>query len=105
MHHLCDIVTELEDGRTVIRVAGVFDRASAFELRDRLEREPAGDLVLDFSHVVEFVDLGVATLAHGLAGGDRRLHLRGLRQHQLRIFRHFGVDVERLARAPGRGRA
>lgn len=101
--HVCSIVTESEGGRTVIRVAGVLDRASAFELRERLEREPAGDLVLDFSEVVEFVDLGVATLAHGLAGDARRhLKLRGLHPHQVRIFRHFGVAVGRLARPSGR---
>jgi anti-anti-sigma regulatory factor len=90
----CSIQTETEGARTVIRVAGVFDRTSAFELRDRLQRELAHDLVLDFSLVREFADLGVATLAHGLAGADRRLHLRGLRQHQLRIFRYFGLDVD-----------
>ena len=98
----CSIVRDLEDGRAVIRIAGVFDRASAFELRDRLEREPALDVVLDFSLVREFADLGVATLAHGLAGADRRLHMRGLRQHQLRIFRYFGLDVDALY---GDGRA
>jgi anti-anti-sigma regulatory factor len=90
----CSIVRDLVDGRAVIRIEGVFDRASAFELRDHLEREPALDVVLDFSLVREFADLGVATLAHGLAGGERRLRLVGLRQHQLRIFRYFGVDVD-----------
>ncbi len=94
MHSVCSIVTELEPGRAVIRIAGVFDRASAFELRDRLEREPAPDVVLDFSLVREFADLGVAMLAHGLVGGSHRLRLLGLRQHQLRIFRYFGVDVD-----------
>lgn len=93
----CSIVRKLEGGRVVIRVAGVFDCSSAFELRDRLEREPAGDLVLDFSLVREFADLGVATLAHGLADGERRLKLRGLRQHQLRIFRYFGVEAAATA--------
>jgi anti-anti-sigma regulatory factor len=95
----CSIVRELEDGRAIIRIAGVFDRVSAFELRDRLEHEPALDVVLDFSLVREFADLGVATLAHGLAGGERRLRLLGLRHHQLRIFRYFGVDVDDLAPA------
>ena len=98
----CSIQRETDGARTVIRVAGVFDRASAFELRARLVHEVAGERVLDFSLVREFADLGVATLAHGLAGADRRLHLRGLRQHQLRIFRYFGLDVD----APyGDGRA
>ncbi len=100
----CSIQTEMEGARTVIRVAGVFDRASAFELRDRLEREVARDLVLDFSLVREFADLGVATLAHGLAGADRRLHMRGLRQHQLRMFRYFGLDVDAVY-GEGRGGA
>jgi anti-anti-sigma regulatory factor len=89
----CSIERELEGGRTILRVAGVFDRASAFELRERLAREPSADVVLDFSLVSEFADLGVAALANGLASGGRRLDLRGLRQHQLRIFRYFGVDV------------
>lgn len=97
----CSIVRERVGGRDVIRIAGVFDRASAFELRDRLEREPPGELVLDFSLVREFADLGVATLAHGLAGADRPLRLLGLRQHQLRIFRYFGVDVDGLGSGPG----
>jgi hypothetical protein len=90
----CSIEREHEGDRIVIRVSGTFDRVSACELTRRLVREPDDDLVLDFSLVREFADLGVATLAHGLAGGDRRLHMRGLRQHQLRIFRYFGLDVD-----------
>jgi len=92
----CCIERELQDGRTVIRVSGVFDSDSACELREQLSREPGDDVVLDFSLVREFADLGVATLAHGLAGAERRFRLLGLRQHQLRIFRYFGVDVESL---------
>jgi anti-anti-sigma regulatory factor len=99
----CSIVREQVDDRAVIRLAGVFDRASAFELRDRLEREPARDVVLDFSLVRQFADLGVATLAHGLAGGERRLRLLGLRSHQRRIFRYFGVDVDELGSGDGPG--
>jgi hypothetical protein len=90
----CKFVREIEGGRTVIRLSGVFDRASACELTERLEGEPGTEVVLDFSLVREFADLGVAALAHDLAGGGRRLIMRGLRQHQLRIFRYFGVDVE-----------
>ena len=91
----CRIDRETEGGRTVIRVSGVFDSASACELSDQLSREP-DDVVLDFSLVREFADLGVAALARGLADRSRHLSLRGLRQHQLRIFRYFGVDPESL---------
>jgi hypothetical protein len=90
----CKFVREVEGGRTVIRLSGVFDRASACELVERLETERSDEVVLDFCLVREFADLGVAALAHDLAGGGRRLLMRGLRQHQLRIFRYFGVDVE-----------
>lgn len=95
--HGSSIVRELEGGLVVIRIGGVFNRASAFELRERLEREAAAEVVLDFSLVHEFADLGVAALAHGIAGLERRVRLRGLRAHQLRIFRYFGVDVGRPA--------
>jgi hypothetical protein len=95
----CTIERDHEGPHTIIRVSGTFDRTSAFELTRRLQGEPRGEpVVLDFSLVREFADLGVAALASGLSGGDRRLQLRGLRQHQLRIFRYFGVDVEH---APG----
>ncbi len=90
----CTFESAYEGERTVIRLAGTFDRASAFELAQRLEGERDHELVLDFSLVREFAELGVATLAHGLVGADRRLFMRGLRQHQLRMFRYFGVDVE-----------
>jgi anti-anti-sigma regulatory factor len=92
----CTIELERESGRTVFRVSGVFDRSSAAELRRRVEADGGADVVLDFSLVREFADLGVAALASELAGADRRLRLRGLRQHQLRIFRYFGVDVDAL---------
>ncbi len=98
----CRIERGTEDGRTVLRVSGVFDFDSASELRDRLAGEPDDDLVLDFSHVREFADLGVAALARGLAGGQRRLSLRGLRQHQLRLFRYFGLDADALRAMRGR---
>ena len=98
----CRIERGTEDGRTVLRVSGVFDFDSARELHTRLAGEPGDDLVLDFSHVREFADLGVAALARGLAGGERRISLRGLRQHQLRIFRYFGLDVDALQAVRGR---
>jgi anti-anti-sigma regulatory factor len=85
---------DTEGAHTVLRLSGVFDRDSASALREELERSSGGDLVVDFSLVREFADLGVAALARDLAGArDRRLRLRGLRTHQLRLFRYFGVDV------------
>jgi anti-anti-sigma regulatory factor len=97
----CRIVSETEGDRTVIRVAGVFDRPGALALNERLGRERSGEVVLDFSLVREFADVGVAALAQGLATADgRRVSLRGLHRHQLRIFRYFGFDPDPARGAP-----
>jgi anti-anti-sigma regulatory factor len=87
---------EIDGGRAVYRFGGTFDRASAWTLRDQVERESAAEVLLDFSLVREFSDLAVAVLAHGLTATGRRVQFRGLRQHQLRIFRYCGVAVDEL---------
>jgi anti-anti-sigma regulatory factor len=90
----CSMRRDTEGHRTVLRLSGVFDRDSASELRELLARSAGEELVVDFSLVREFADLGVAVLARDLASAPgRRLSLRGLRTHQLRLFRYFGVDV------------
>lgn len=80
-----------------IALDGVFDGASAWELRHTLEAigHRPGRVVLDFSRVREFYDFGVAVLAHGLAEKNTSpdVHLTGLRTHQLRLFRYFGVEA------------
>jgi anti-anti-sigma regulatory factor len=93
----CSFHRVVDGDRTVIRIAGVLDPAGASELGERLAGEAAREVVLDFSQVREFADLGVATLAQDLAdlaAAARPLRLRGLRRHQLRIFRYFGLDVD-----------
>lgn len=102
----CSITREGDWRRAVYRLAGAFDRMSAWSLRETIEREPAREVVLDFSHVRDFSDLGVAVLATGLAPRDgsadgRRVTFRGLRQHQLRIFRYCGVPLETSSDRPG----
>jgi anti-anti-sigma regulatory factor len=92
----CNITREWEGDRLVLRLDGVFDRATAWTLRDRVERETAGEILVDFGLVRDFSDLAVAVLAHGLQRSPRRVLFRGLRQHQLRIFRYCGVPVEEL---------
>lgn len=81
-----------------IRVEGIFDGASALDLRNRLEarRSETERIVLDFTTVREFYDFGVGVLAYSLAQRSTRLprvSLRGLRTHQLRMFRYFGVEA------------
>ncbi|HET9596325.1 MAG TPA: STAS domain-containing protein [Anaeromyxobacteraceae bacterium] len=97
----CTIERTDEGSRAIYLLAGGFDRASAWALRERVERESAAEeVLLDFTRVREFSDLGVAVLAHGLTGASRRVVFRGLRQHELRIFRYCGVAVEELVAEP-----
>ncbi len=102
----CDVVREREGDRVTLRVSGEFDRAAAWSLRELLQDElhsqhTASAVAVDFSLVREFSDLAVAVLARALADLKRPLALRGLRQHQLRIFRYCGIELdERTACAP-----
>ena len=93
----CTIARESNGEQVVYRLGGVFDRAAAWSLRQKVESEPAPDVLLDFSLVRDFSDLGVAVLAHGLIGAPRRILCRGLRQHQVRIFRYCGVAPGELS--------
>jgi hypothetical protein len=88
-----------EPGEVTIEVNGVLDGATAWELRNTLDaaRQKAKRIVLDFSRVREFYDFGVSVLAYGLAQRPStlpRVALKGLRTHQLRMLRYFGVDAE-----------
>ncbi len=89
----------MADDEVTIRVDGVFDGATAWELRHTLENSAHGGrtVVLDFSRVREFYDFGVSVLAYSLAQRSRslpRVLLRGLRTHQHRMLRYFGVETE-----------
>lgn len=85
-------------GEILIRVDGTFDAPAAWDVRGRLGAIPAtSNVVLDFTHVRDFDDLGVAVIAPGLvAGKGPRVVVRGLRQHQHRLFRYFGVDLDAM---------
>ncbi len=93
----CDIDREITGCTARYRVTGKFDGACAFNLAHRIESEPLGEMILDFSQCAEFVDYGIAVLASALLSvPGKRVHLQGLRQHQLRLFKYFGVDAEEL---------
>lgn len=95
----CNIDREILGSTACYRVAGKFEGACAWELAGRIENEPLGELLLDFSQCGEFVDHGIAVLASALLSAPfKRVHLEGLRQHQLRLFKYFGVDADELSR-------
>lgn len=93
----CDLKREVFSSIALYRVNGKFEGACAFLLAKRIEAEPLGELTLDFSQCAEFVDYGIAVLSSALlAVPGKRVHLEGLRQHQLRLFKYFGVDADEL---------
>jgi len=82
----------------LIQVEGTFDAVAARDVRARLRAAPAdAQVVVDFGHVREFLDLGVAVVAPGLLEDRARpVSVRGLLQHQRRLFRYFGVSLDAL---------
>jgi STAS domain len=94
-------VTRTSTGEVLIQVDGTFDAVAARDVRARLRSLPAGvRVVLDFGRVAEFLDLGVAVMAPGLLEErTRAVSVRGLRQHQYRLFRYLGVDLDALRAA------
>jgi hypothetical protein len=91
----CRIDREVAGSIARYRVCGRFEAACAWELARRIESDPLGDLALDFSQCGDFVDYGVAVLANALLAAPRkRVRLEGLRQHQERLFKYFGVNID-----------
>lgn len=86
---------------TKLEIKGTFDGAAAWDLRSQIEKLdgqlPVAEIELDFTDVREYYDFGVAVLAHGLAQRRPqlpRVRMRGLKAHQVRMFKYFGVDAE-----------
>jgi anti-anti-sigma regulatory factor len=87
-----------KQGELLIEMDGVFDVPAAKRLGRTLERVRRGRAIrIDVARVSFFEDFGLALLAQAL-GETRagRVVLRGLRAHQLRILRYFGLDPTRL---------
>lgn len=92
------IVDEMMPPRKVIRLEGTFDLPAAREVAEALESAPAGlEVRLDLTRVRDFHDFGVAVLARAIQG--RRVDVRGLRTHQVRLLRYLGVEVSDTAAA------
>jgi len=89
-------------GEVLLRLDGVFDVPAARRVEKLLEKAKAGETVrLDLTHVREFHDFGIAVLAQALKHGKTcKVALLGLRQHQLRMLRYFGVDGTRYGAGP-----
>ena len=85
---------------SIIWVEGVLDGVAARRIEAELLRASPGDrLLVDLTKVREFHDFGVAVLGRALTMCPADVRLRGLRQHQIRVLRYFGVDAGSVERA------
>ncbi len=85
---------ELASTPVVIRLEGTFDLPAARLLENSLRRlGSAGGARVDFSGVRQFNDFAVAALAQALKGAAG-VKVAGLRLHQVRLLRYFGVDAD-----------
>ena len=97
----CTLEREVIGSTALYRISGKFEGACAWELSGRLQHEPLTHVVVDFAQVGEFVDYGIAVMASAVQAADKQIKLRGLRQHQERLFRYFGVDATEPAEDGG----
>ncbi len=81
---------------TVLRVEGAFDLSAARLVEHTVKRLGAGEQVrIDFTRVRQFHDFGIARLAQVLLRHSAvTVKLEGLRMHQVRLLRYFGVDPD-----------
>jgi anti-anti-sigma regulatory factor len=92
--------TTIASTDSIITLQGVFDGVAARHVEERLLRTAPGDRILvDLTQVREFHDFGVAVLGRALTRCRGEVKLRGLRQHQVRVLRYFGVDTAPLEAA------
>ena len=88
------------DGQLLIRMNGAFDGMAARRLEMALAGAEAGmRLRVDLRQVREFHDFAIAVLAHAMTRCAAEVTLLGLRHHQIRVLRYFGVDTAPLERA------
>jgi hypothetical protein len=83
---------------SAVELDGVFDVEAAETLGRRIgEVKPGGALLVDFRRVRDFHDVGLARLARTILGSRQSVELdvRGLREHQHRMLRYFGVELAR----------
>jgi hypothetical protein len=94
----CIIDREVNGSTAVYRVRGKFESSCAWDLSRRIAHEPLHDLSVDFAQVNDFVDYGIAVLSSCLIeSSHKNVRLLGLRQHQVRLFKYFGVEPERIS--------
>lgn len=79
-------------GPVVIQADGTFDVPAATRVARELTEVVGLEVRVDLTQVRDFHDLGVAVLGRALAA-NRRVSVRGLRTHQIRLLRYLGIEA------------
>jgi hypothetical protein len=81
-----------EQGPLVIQACGTFDEPAAERVVKALDgATPELEVRIDLTQVSDFHDFGVAVLGRALS--RRRVAVRGLRTHQIRLLRYLGIEA------------
>lgn len=84
------ILQEESGGGLTLRLSGDLDGRAARQLGDLLDQAGTAEVVIDFTHVHQFLDLAIAILTRSLSA--RHVRMKGLCAHQEQMFRYFGVS-------------
>lgn len=78
----------------MFQVEGIFDVRSARRVSEYIEGAAArGRVRVDLTKVTQFDDFGIAVLAQTLKHARLlQVSVVGLRMHQLRLLRYFGIE-------------
>ena len=95
----CCIAREVIGSTARYVVNGKFEGSCAWDMAARLTSEPLSAVHIDFSQVGDFVDYGIAVVANAILSlPGKQVRLLGLRQHQERLFRYFGIEPAGITR-------
>ncbi len=92
---------EAERRQSVLQMQGLFDVRAAQRVVEYLEgTRGQGPVRVDLTKITEFRDSGVAVLAQALKQMTWvRARLVGLRTHQVRMLKYFGLEASHLPQA------
>jgi CheY-like chemotaxis protein len=82
-------------GGAVVRVAGSFDASDADQLWSLTSAlDAGGPVTIDFHEVRSAGDLAIARLATGLLEHSHQVSIVGLSEHQHRLLRYIGLELD-----------
>jgi len=82
------VVREEAKGIITLRLEGTLNGEAAVELHRELDNLETNEVVIDFSHLRQFLDSAVPQVLEAIR--SKPCQLQGLMRHQQRMFRYFG---------------